>query len=123
MSAVSVSRSWQGLAVTGEIDESSFRFFAEALDALAGGMSPFHIDLAGVQFCDIAGLRLMVRLTRAGDPAGERKMRGGWVDAAGRLPGRGSGAFLSHLRGRARAGAGQVSEVSCPTFSGQRNCG
>ena len=71
MSPLRVSRSRQGLAVTGEIDESSFRFFAEALDALAEGMSPVHIDLSGVQFCDIAGLRLMVRLTRADDRAGE----------------------------------------------------
>jgi anti-anti-sigma regulatory factor len=73
MSALSVSRSRQGLAVTGEIDESSFRFFAEALGALAEGISPVHIDLAGVQYCDIAGLRLMVRLTRADDPASGRK--------------------------------------------------
>jgi hypothetical protein len=55
MFALSVSRSRQGLAVTGEIDEYSFRFFAEALDALAEGTSPVHIDLAGVQYGDIAG--------------------------------------------------------------------
>lgn len=73
MSPLSVSRSRQGLAVTGEIDESSFRFFAEALDALAEGITPVHIDLAGVQFCDIAGLRLMVRLTRADDRAGKHR--------------------------------------------------
>lgn len=63
MSPLSVSRSWQGLAVTGEIDESSFRFFAEALAALAEGMSLVKIGLAGAQYCEIAGLRLMVRLT------------------------------------------------------------
>jgi ABC-type transporter Mla MlaB component len=57
-SPLSVSRSGQSLAVTGEIDESSFCFFAEALDALAEG-SLVHIDLAGVEYCDIAGLRLM----------------------------------------------------------------
>lgn len=73
MSPLSVGRSWRGLAVTGEIDESSFRFFAEALDALAEGLSPVHIDLAGVPFCDIAGLRLMVRLTRADARAGEHE--------------------------------------------------
>jgi ABC-type transporter Mla MlaB component len=78
MSALSVSRSHLGLAVTGEIDESSFCFFAEALDALADGMSLVHIDLAGVQYCDVAGLRLMVRLTGAdgldGDHTGARRV-------------------------------------------------
>ena len=73
MSPLSVSRNWLGLAVTGEIDESSVRFFAEALNALAEGLSPVHIDLAGVPFCDIAGLRVMVRLTWADAPADEHK--------------------------------------------------
>jgi ABC-type transporter Mla MlaB component len=70
MSGLSVSRSRQGLAVAGEIDESRFCFFAEALDALAEG-SLVHIDLAGVEYCDVAGLRLMVRLTRADDLNGD----------------------------------------------------
>jgi ABC-type transporter Mla MlaB component len=67
ISPLSVSRSGQGLAVSGEIDESSFGFFAAALDALASGLSLVQIDLAGVQYCDVAGLRLMVRLTGADD--------------------------------------------------------
>ena len=65
ISPLSVSRGWQGLAVTGEIDESSFCFFAEALHVLSAALSVIHIDLAGVQYCDLAGLRLMVRLTGA----------------------------------------------------------
>jgi ABC-type transporter Mla MlaB component len=73
ISPLSVSRSRQGLAVTGEIDESSFGFFAEALEALADGLSLVHIDLAGLQYCDVAGLRLMVRLTRADDLNGDHK--------------------------------------------------
>jgi hypothetical protein len=77
ISPFSVSRSRLGLAVTGEIDESSFWFFAEALDALAEG-SLVRIDLAGVEYCDIAGLRLMVRLTGAdnlnGDHEGARRV-------------------------------------------------
>ena len=72
ISPLSVSRSRQGLAVAGEIDESSFCFFAEALDALAEE-SLVHIDLAGVEYCDIAGLRLMVRLTRADDLNGDHE--------------------------------------------------
>jgi ABC-type transporter Mla MlaB component len=78
ISPLSVSRSPQGLAVSGEIDESSFSFFAQALYALAEEISPVHIDLAGVEYCDIAGLRLMVRLTRAdglnGDHEGARRV-------------------------------------------------
>ena len=72
MSPLSISRSRQGLAVTGEIDESSFCFFAEVLDALAEG-SLVHIDLAGVEYCDIAALRLMVRLTWADDLNGDHE--------------------------------------------------
>jgi ABC-type transporter Mla MlaB component len=78
MSPLRVSRSHLGLAVTGEIDEASFCFFAEALDALADGLSLVHIDLAGVQYCDVAGLRLLVRLTGAdgldGDHTGARRV-------------------------------------------------
>ena len=41
-------------------------------------MNLVHIDLAGVEYCDIAGLRLMVRLTRAdglnGDYEGARRV-------------------------------------------------
>lgn len=73
ISPLSVSRDRQSLAVSGEIDESSFCFFADALDALAWGLSPLHIDLAGVKYCDIAGLRLMVRLTRSDDLTGEQE--------------------------------------------------
>jgi ABC-type transporter Mla MlaB component len=64
-SPLSVSRSRLGLAIHGEIDESSFCFFAAALDALASGLSLVQIDLTGVEYCDVAGLRLMVRLAGA----------------------------------------------------------
>ena len=72
MSGLSVSRGRRGRAVAGEIGESSFCFFAQALDALAGG-SLVHIDLAGVGYWDVAGLRLMVRLTRADDLSGDHE--------------------------------------------------
>jgi anti-anti-sigma regulatory factor len=70
---LSVSCSQLGLAVHGEIDESTSCFFAEALDALASGLSLVQIDLTGVEYCDIAGLRLMVRLTGAGGQGGDHK--------------------------------------------------
>jgi ABC-type transporter Mla MlaB component len=73
ISPLSVSRSRHCLTVTGEIDESSFSFFAEALYALAEETSLVHIDLAGVEYCDVAGLRLMVRLTRADELNGEHE--------------------------------------------------
>jgi ABC-type transporter Mla MlaB component len=78
VSPLSVSRSRLGLAIHGEIDESSFCFFAEALSALASGLSLVQIDLTGVEYCDVAGLRLMVRLTgaegREGDHTGARRV-------------------------------------------------
>ena len=71
MSGLSVSRSRQGVAVTGEIDESSLCFFAQALDALAGGA--WFIWISPVEYCDGARLRLLVRLTRADDLNGDHE--------------------------------------------------
>jgi hypothetical protein len=72
----SASRSRRGLAVTGEVGESGFCFFAQALDGLAGG-SLVHVDLAGAECCDVAGLRVMVRLARADDlDGGHESTRG-----------------------------------------------
>jgi len=78
MSGHSVSCSRRGLAVTGEIDESGFCFFAQALDGLAEG-SLVHVDLAGVECCDVAGLRLMVRLARSDDLDGDHESTRGVV--------------------------------------------
>jgi anti-anti-sigma regulatory factor len=54
------------LSMAGEIDESTYSGLLGALKELADGRSEVHIDLAGVTYCDLAGLRAIVSLARAG---------------------------------------------------------
>ena len=54
-----------GLAITGEVDESTYSSFVRALARFTGGQGEIHLDLAGVLYCDIAGLRAIVDLTGA----------------------------------------------------------
>jgi ABC-type transporter Mla MlaB component len=60
-----------GLAITGEVDESSYSSFVRALARFTGGQSEIHIDLAGLLYCDIAGLRAIVDLTGARGRSGQ----------------------------------------------------
>jgi ABC-type transporter Mla MlaB component len=53
-----------GLVIAGEIDESSYRRLVRGLDAL-DPRGDVHIDLSGVEFCDLAGLRAIVCVTEA----------------------------------------------------------
>src|ERR1700685_4322478 len=57
-----------GLVIAGEIDESSYRRLVRGLAAL-DPRGDVHIDLSGVEFCDLAGLRAIVCVTEtdAGD--------------------------------------------------------
>jgi anti-anti-sigma factor len=48
-----------GLIIAGEIDESSYPRLMRGLAAL-NTQNDVHIDLAGVDFCDLAGLRAIV---------------------------------------------------------------
>jgi ABC-type transporter Mla MlaB component len=57
-----------GLIIAGEIDESSYPRLVQGLAAL-NPRDDVHIDLAGVDFCDLAGLRAIVCAAGAG--AGE----------------------------------------------------
>jgi ABC-type transporter Mla MlaB component len=57
-----------GLIIAGEIDESSYPLLLRGL----AGLDPhddIHIDLSGVEFCDLAGLRAIVCVTE--HPAGD----------------------------------------------------
>lgn len=54
-----------GLAITGEIDESTYGDLAAALGRLTAGPGEIHVDLAGVKYCDLAGLRAIVGVTGA----------------------------------------------------------
>ena len=64
-----------GLAIAGEIDESTYAALVGALDDATAGQPEVHIDLAEVVYCDLAGLRVLVGLT-AGNGAGDvRRVR------------------------------------------------
>ena len=59
-----------GLAITGEIDEATYPALVTSLHELAEGHEVVQLDLSGVSYCDLAGLRAIVRLavTRARAP-------------------------------------------------------
>jgi anti-anti-sigma factor len=53
-----------GLAIAGEIDEDTYPALVGKLAELAG-TAEIHLNLAGVKYCDLAGLRAIVRLAGA----------------------------------------------------------
>ncbi len=57
-----------GVAIAGEIDESTYSALVATLDELTRGQHEVHVDLGDVVYCDLAGLRAIVRLA---GPAGE----------------------------------------------------
>jgi ABC-type transporter Mla MlaB component len=65
-----------GLAIAGEIDESTYDGLIGALGKIAHGPDEIHVSLGGVSYCDLAGLRAIVCVTGADGGA-----RGGSGDA------------------------------------------
>lgn len=59
---ITSTRSPLGLAISGEIDESTYDHLVGALDRLADGPGEIHVWLAGVEYCDLAGLRAILSL-------------------------------------------------------------
>ena len=55
-----------GLAIGGEIDEDTYSALVEKLGELARGRDEVHVDLTAVQYCDLAGLRAIVRVATTG---------------------------------------------------------
>jgi anti-anti-sigma factor len=53
------------LALAGEIDEATYPGLVGALEETVSGCSEVHLDLAEVEYCDLAGLRAIVRATGA----------------------------------------------------------
>jgi ABC-type transporter Mla MlaB component len=49
--------------ITGDIDEFTYPRLTTALAGLADGDGDIHLDLAAVQYCDLAGLRALIRLS------------------------------------------------------------
>ncbi|HTZ24582.1 MAG TPA: STAS domain-containing protein [Streptosporangiaceae bacterium] len=54
-----------GLAIAGEIDESTYDALVGALGKVAHGPAEVHVSLGGVSYCDLAGLRAIVCATGA----------------------------------------------------------
>jgi ABC-type transporter Mla MlaB component len=50
------------LAIAGEVDESTYSGLVGTLEKLVDGQAEVHASLAGVEYCDLAGLRAIVRL-------------------------------------------------------------
>jgi ABC-type transporter Mla MlaB component len=66
---VSSSGSPPWLVIAGEIDESTYPILLAGL-ATADGYREIRIDLGGIRYCDLAGLRSIVRLTGAYSASG-----------------------------------------------------
>jgi anti-anti-sigma regulatory factor len=66
---VSSSGSPPWLVIAGEIDESTYPILVAGL-ATAEGYREIRIDLGGVRYCDLAGLRRIVSLTRSSSASG-----------------------------------------------------
>jgi anti-anti-sigma factor len=59
------------LVIDGEIDEYTYPALVRKLGELTGP-AEIHLNLAGVRYCDLAGLRAMILLTRASHGGGRR---------------------------------------------------
>jgi ABC-type transporter Mla MlaB component len=56
-----------GLALEGEIDESTYPGLVQALQTSTTDRAEVHFSLGGVRYCDLAGLRAIVRATGIGE--------------------------------------------------------
>jgi ABC-type transporter Mla MlaB component len=50
------------MVLAGEVDESSYPGLVAALTGAVAQYDEIHLDLAGLDYCDLAGLRAIVRL-------------------------------------------------------------
>jgi anti-anti-sigma factor len=55
-----------GYALAGEIDEAAFPALARKLDEIAADLDEVHLNLAALDYTDLAGLRVIVGLADAG---------------------------------------------------------
>jgi anti-anti-sigma factor len=55
-----------GYALAGEIDEAAFPALARRLDEIAADLDEVHLNLAALDYADLAGLRVIVRLADTG---------------------------------------------------------
>ena len=61
---------WAGrpavVLIAGEVDESTYSGLVSTLEDLAGRDGDIHVDMADLAYCDIAGLRAILRLAGTG---------------------------------------------------------
>ena len=56
------------LVLSGDIDEDTYPALIEALSRIPRDSAGLHVDLSAVTFCDLAGLRAIVRLAESTTP-------------------------------------------------------
>jgi anti-anti-sigma regulatory factor len=56
------------LVLSGDIDEETYPALVEALSRVPRDNAGLHVDLSAVTFCDLAGLRAIVRLAESTTP-------------------------------------------------------
>ena len=56
------------LVLSGDIDEDTYPALIEALSRIPRDNAGLHVDLSAVTFCDLAGLRAIVRLAESTTP-------------------------------------------------------
>lgn len=61
---ITFTRSPPGLAINGDIDETTYPDLVRALKRFPDRLAEIHVGLAGVEYCDLAGLRAILRLVR-----------------------------------------------------------
>jgi ABC-type transporter Mla MlaB component len=54
------------LAIAGDIDEYTYTALVNTLRKLTDGLHEIHVNLAGVTYCDLAGLRAIILLAGGG---------------------------------------------------------
>ena len=65
-----------GLSITGDVDEFTYSGLMSALENFTNGPAEIYVDLAGMQYCDFAGLRAIIGLTSvAGRSCGQGTRR------------------------------------------------
>jgi anti-anti-sigma factor len=56
------------LAIAGDIDGYTYAALQDTLRRLTDGLHEIHINLAGVDYCDLAGLRAIILLAGGANP-------------------------------------------------------
>ena len=65
-----------GLAISGDVDEFTYSGLLSALADIVGEAAEIHVNMARVQYCDLAGLRAIIGLTgTSGDGQAQRARR------------------------------------------------